>query len=151
AYFCSTDNTLVRIDPLTGKPLGPPLLKDQVVHVLALSPDGKLLVAGSTGKDSFTNAALGIWDAVSGNRLAGPIEKSPLGPIIFSPDSNSFFIAGSAFKENPTLYDAHTGKPVGAALQVQGVFKAHAGAFRTDGKLLAVAGGVTEGTSVRFF
>jgi WD40 repeat protein len=135
----SYDETARLWDAQTGKPLTAPLQHQLKVLAVAFSPDGRTVLTGS-----LDNTAR-LWDAQTGKPLTASLEhQGPVGAVAFSPDggivatgsqSNSAFPASG--DNTVRLWDAHTGKPLTAPLQLQDPVQSVA--FSPNGKEFFVA------------
>ena len=99
------------------------------IHSIALSPDGKHVVSGSSDK------TIRIWDAETGRTVAGPFEghTSGIRSVAFSPDGKHVVSGSSDYTIR--IWNAETG------LTVAGPFEGHtlhvrSVAFSPDGKLV---------------
>jgi len=96
---------------------------------VAFSPDGKLIVSGSTDK------TVQIWDATTGTAVGDPLQghESCVSSVAFSPDGKQ--IVSGSWDKTVQIWDATTGTAVGDPLQghedcINSV------AFSPDGKLI---------------
>lgn len=133
-----------RWDLESTRPLGPPLMdKDRFFAAAALSPDGKILVTGSTSNAPGGGAAVRLWDAARGNLLRTLSEEIGASIACFNPAGSRLFTGDPAQLWNPA-----TGKPVGARLKL-GEGALSAAAFSPDGRTLATATGIAAGGVAR--
>lgn len=101
---------------------------DEVTQI-AFSPDGALLVSGSTDRTG------GVWDVAKGERkLTLEGHESTVTSVAFSPDGTLIATGGASGDNEVRLWDAETGRS-------QGIFKGHSNsvtglAFSPDGKQL---------------
>jgi WD40 repeat protein/serine/threonine protein kinase len=119
-------------DAASGADLEPLITHPGTVKSIAFSPDGKrLLVAAQSGQPG---TYLRCYD-VGTRRPAEPTFDCPdkLYAAVYSPDGKR--VATAAIASSARLWDATTGKPLGAPLAHAGVV--FAVAFSPDGKLLA--------------
>jgi WD40 repeat protein len=104
------ETTIRRWDARTGKELGSAFHCEDFVLALALSPDGRTLVAARGG-----DGDLWSWDARTGKsqgRLAVP--RGAYQALAFSPDSRGL-LTGSRDR-TARLWDCATGRPLGPTL-----------------------------------
>jgi len=83
-------------DIATGQPLGPPLVHDGPVTVVAFSPDSKLVLTGSIDKTAR------LWTVATGQPASRPLPH--LGPVLavaFRPDGKRICTGGIALKTEP--------------------------------------------------
>jgi WD40 repeat protein/serine/threonine protein kinase len=121
----------------------PVLRHGQAVNCLALGRDNRTLVSAggqfpnTSSRPEQWEGRINLWDAVSGNRLAGwAASKAKLQAICLSPDSTTLASAGD--DGSIRLWDVATRRSIGA-------LPGHVGpvwcaAFSPDGKMLATAG-----------
>src|SRR5205807_10031478 len=122
------------VDPTTGKERL--LLADRGVrvHCVALSPDGKVVVAG------YEDGLLFVWDAATGklrHTLAGHRGHSSVTALAFTPDSKTLISTGR-IDPSVRLWDVAGGKEV-ARLPVE-TYDGASVAVCGRGKTLAVGG-----------
>lgn len=84
---------------------------NNIVWTIAFSPDGKLVVSGSSDK------TIRVWDVESGRTVLGPLggHNDWVRWVVFSPDGNR--IASGSDDKTVIIWDAHTG---GQLLQFRG-------------------------------
>jgi WD40 repeat protein len=106
---------------------------DEMVHAVALSPDGKLLATGGREK------ILRIWD-FPGAKLRFAIDAHPrdINAVAFSPDSK--VVASCGYSSATKLWDAESGKPLAVIPNPPGQAHWNDVAFSPDGKYLAMSG-----------
>ena len=136
-----SEGTIRLWNPVTGQPVGRPLLADKDGNVagVAFSPDGKLL-AGA-GADGYVR----LWNPATGRPVGTPLPAAPgaigyVAGVAFSPDGR--LLAGVGFGGIVRLWNPVTGRAIGAPLSddMSDTFGYVAGvAFSPDGKLLASA------------
>jgi eukaryotic-like serine/threonine-protein kinase len=125
-------------DLSAGTPIASfPMAKDQRLHCLALSPDGKLLAAGYHQRGPGTRGVL-VWD-VPGGRLKGAILPALDYPrqVAFSPDGK--WLASACGDGGVLVCDTTDFRQ---RLQVQGNNPVDL-AFSPDSQLLAILSGHT--------
>ncbi len=123
-------------DTATGRQLGQ-ILHDRGLSLVALSPDGKLVLGADSGQ------VVHLWDVEAGRRAHEPLPHTEIYAVRFSPDGRTFLTAGRREGvEGVQLWDTATGRPVGRMLKHLAVLAA---AFSPDGKRL-VSGG-NDGTA----
>jgi WD40 repeat protein len=138
-YTADSQNQVVhRWEAATGKELGVTGRHGDEVWCLALSPDGRRLLTGST---SYKKPPLGcsarLWDAATGAPLGAPMTHAGavLG-IAFSPDGKT--VLTGSHDRTTRLWDAATGTPLGPAqTHAAGV---RAVALHPDGKMVLTGG-----------
>lgn len=122
----SRDKTLRLWNAKNGQPIGEPLTGHEgAVTSVAFSPDGSRIVSGSR------DTTLRLWNAASGDAIGGPLEghRGPVSSVAVSPDGRYIVSAsGGPLGISPPslsfeidtalrLWDARTGRPLGAPLQ----------------------------------
>jgi WD40 repeat protein len=97
---------------------------------VALSPDGKRVATSDF--DGFVR----VWDATSGKLVLPPIQASDSNSMTvdWSPDGSRLLVFGSDIR----LYDAGTGRQIGASLPAEPTFFNYA-TFSPDGRTIAAA------------
>lgn len=119
---------LRRWDPVTGRLLGTPIQTTGMVMAVALSRDGRQMLAGCS------DGAAHLFDAATGEQLGQPLlHQAPVLAVAFSPDGQR---AATGCRDlTAWLWDLSTRKPIGSPLshgnQVVKVV------FSPDGKWLA--------------
>ena len=124
-------------NPATGRPVGAPLhasAQNGGVHVVAFSPNGKLLAGGSG------DGTVRLWNPAA-RRPVGVLQTGT-GPntgvwaVAFSPDGK--LLAAGCGDGTVRLWNPATGRPVATLhATTRSVYGAHAVAFSPNGKLLA--------------
>ena len=107
--FC--DNTARVWEADTGKPVGAPLQHQRTVNSAAFSPDGRRVVTASW------TIRRGCGRPTPASRWARPCNKGTVNSAAFSPDGRRVVTASS--DHTARVWEADTGKPVGAPLQHQ--------------------------------
>jgi WD40 repeat protein len=102
------------------------------VRIVAFSPDGKLLAAG-TGEPKEQGTAT-LWDVATGKQVWKHPEKTGVPSVAFSPDGKTLAIA--VYGNASRLLNVATGKVLKTLEHPKDV---RAVAFSPDGKLLATA------------
>lgn len=89
------DRTVKVWDVNTGKPVGRPIpAHDGVVHSLAVSSDGKMLLTGTEDIEADKGKAY-LWDIETGKQRMKPIQHpGAVRAVVFHPDGKSF-VTGS--------------------------------------------------------
>jgi WD40 repeat protein/tetratricopeptide (TPR) repeat protein len=118
----------------TGRPLVPPLRHSfQLVFVLALSPDGRLLATSSQDRTAVGDARL--WDAATGRPIGPPLPHlNWVSALAFAPHGK--LLASGSYDWALRFWDPATGKQLGPHLSQGGVVQSLA--FSPDGRTLAV-------------
>jgi WD40 repeat protein len=115
---------------------------------LAISPDGRFLLASSWGQpvetklvDGRTLHSLGednpiaLWDVSSGALVHLIVHREgAIGPVAFSPDSRRFAVAAARPRAHVVVYETATGRPVQRIDELPS--RAAALGFSSDGKSL---------------
>ncbi len=126
------DNTVVRLDPATGKPIGQPFFgQGGAVRSVAFSPDGQTLVSGAW------DASVAVWGLE--NQPLRHVLPAKATEVVFSPDGK---VLASAFGSTAqvSLWDTTSWQELGQPLTgSQG--EVDALAFSSDSRSLAAAGG----------
>lgn len=119
---------ICRWDIASGKLLGPPMRIPAVILSLALSPDGRRVLAGCS------DGTARLFDVASGPELGEPLRhRSAVLSVAFSDDG---LLAATACRDSTAwVWDLRTARPSGAPL-VHGNQVVSA-AFSRDGKWLA--------------
>jgi WD40 repeat protein len=124
-------------DLATGNPHGPLLRLGfplEGIKVLAFSPDGRFLAAGSQQNDNLKGVPTKLWEVATGRGWAlDPGHDPGVYAVAFSPDSK--LLATASWDGTARLWDTATGTPRSAPLR-HGEHL-HAVAFSPDGRLLA--------------
>jgi WD40 repeat protein len=121
------------------------------VQSLAVSPDGRLMLAGGWGKPVETKLPdgrvrhpraeehpLGLWDLASGQKVREvTLPGSISGPVAFAADGQTYACASDKTEGQIRLWETATGKELPAVTGVRG--RVTALAFAPDGRFL-VAG-----------
>jgi WD40 repeat protein/tRNA A-37 threonylcarbamoyl transferase component Bud32 len=137
--WTGSDDKKVRRWELAGrKSVGPDLSCDQAVHVLAISPDGKVLFGASRADGKHTPQ---LWSVPEGKSLCQLRPHEPIYSAAFSPDGTMLAI-GEGGSVGVVLRDVNTGdKVAGPLLNSAGGSRHVMGlAFSPDGKLLLSCG-----------
>jgi RNA polymerase sigma factor (sigma-70 family) len=143
----STGNQFHVFDVATGKDLRQ-IASDGAHEVsVALSPDGKLLLASAWGKptpvklpDGSTrfvtkNDSVCLWELATGNVLQQvPLPAGGAGPVAFSTDGKHFAAASHKPEDHIRLFDTAEGKELGVIQGYRGSVRSLA--FTPDGKRL---------------
>jgi WD40 repeat protein/tetratricopeptide (TPR) repeat protein len=148
------DMTFQLCDVATGKPVGKALVHDQQVSCVAFAPDGKTVVTGEAPPDRSGQSRALLWNAKTGG-LIWTSDRHPgwhIYGVAFSPDSK--IVATAANDRHVRLFDAGTGRQLGAALK--NPEQVGAVAFSPDGRTIAAGmamhtSGATERAEVRLW
>jgi WD40 repeat protein/tetratricopeptide (TPR) repeat protein len=132
-------NELRLVDAVGGRLIGKPVSPDGSLEALALSPDGRTLVTGTSQPYQNRGEAI-LWDAVTGELLRKFSFEAPVLGVAFSPDGRTL-AAGSgmpqAARGEVRLWDVETGelrRTLSHPAAVRVVL------FSPDGHTLATAG-----------
>src|SRR6266481_1783396 len=100
------------------------------VTTVAFSPDGKHIASGSSDK------TIRVWDAESGNVVAGPFEghNHAVWSVAFSPDGKH--IASGSSDKTIRVWDAESGNVVAGPFEGH-TYTVQSVAFSPDGKHIA--------------
>jgi len=131
--YGQTDSTVILWDVASGKEVNTLARYTSNVDSVALSPDWKLLAAGSMKDNTVI-----LWNVASGQEVR-TLKDHTLVDVIrvaFSPDGKLLLAAGSIYP-TVTLWDVASGQEVGT-LDIGAVSNV---AFSADGKLLASVSG----------
>jgi WD40 repeat protein len=138
----SSDGALRLWDIAARRPRGEPFEAGRTIASAAVSPDGRLVAAGTDGEDG----RVWLWDVATRKlrRLAGP--EGSVDHVAFSPDSGTLAagandMPGHTVFGSVRLWDTATGKTTGEP-QMTGTIAALA--FSPVGHLLAPGGHVSE-------
>jgi WD40 repeat protein len=102
------------------------------VHAAVFSPDGKMILTGSSDKMAR------LWNVATGKLIGTPFpHPGAVYAVAFSPDGK-ILLTGSADR-TARLWDAATGKPLGSPLPHLGAVNAVA--FSPDGKMILTGSG----------
>jgi RNA polymerase sigma factor (sigma-70 family) len=137
------DNTVRFLDVRTGKERQAIDLGTHTPFKIALSPDGRLLVAICWSEDGRLERIIRVWEVASGKerfRLEPPIRKDVseqklFSALAFAPDDNTLLTAGGF--ESLIAWDLATGKE--RRRFGHGMTNSADLAFSPDGKAVAVA------------
>jgi tetratricopeptide (TPR) repeat protein len=111
----SWDRTAQLWDPLTGRPLVPPLRHQGPVVAVAFSPDGTNAVTGSADKTAR------LWDMSTGRPIGPPLRHDKLVySVAFSPDGRS--VLTGCEDGTAQLWDVATGRATHPLLRHQGQY-----------------------------
>jgi WD40 repeat protein/serine/threonine protein kinase len=115
-------------DVATGKVLGLTIKEDNLVNVVAISPDGSKL---ATGCYLFGRTAR-LWDVATGKPI-GPKHDDSVRFVTFSADGSKIATANGAVQ----MWDASTGQPL--PFKLKGNASPHMVTFSPDGTKIATA------------
>ena len=139
----SSDGALRLWDIAARRPRGEPFEAGRTIASAAVSPDGRLVAAGTDGEDG----RVWLWDVATRKlrRLAGP--EGSVDHVAFSPDSGTLAagandMPGHTVFGSVRLWDTATGKTTGEP-QMTGTIAALA--FSPVGHLLATGGRAERG------
>src|SRR5262249_5858143 len=103
------DYTVRVYEAATGRPAVTAGRHDDLIHGLAFSPDGKLLV--SVGRDKRAR----VWDAPTGRPLGEPLRHgNQVDQVVFRPDGRVFLTTCQDY--TVSLWDAASGRRLGKPL-----------------------------------
>ena len=95
-------------DATTGREVRPPMLGAADVNALAFSPDGILILTGST------DGTVRVWDTVSGQAVGAPfLHPHGVNAVAFSPDATGRLILVACGDGSSQLWDRATQKRLG--------------------------------------
>ncbi|HLJ93412.1 MAG TPA: protein kinase [Gemmataceae bacterium] len=115
----------------TGQRMGPSFKHGNSVVAVAFSPNGKLVLTGSSDKTAR------LWEADTGQLIGRPYQHpEAVSAVAFSPDGRAI-LTGCA-DHMARLWQTSTGEPIGAPLRHRG--KVLAVAISADGKAMATGG-----------
>jgi WD40 repeat protein len=108
----SSDKTALLWEVVTGKPLGSPLRKGEIVAV-AFSPDGQMVLTGSNDWTAH------LWEAANGNPVGPPLHDPSflLSDLAFSPDGKTVLLEGGGGRDGFRLWEVATGMLLGPLTQ----------------------------------
>jgi WD40 repeat protein/serine/threonine protein kinase len=122
-------------DIASGKPLGPPLVHHAGVPAAAFSPDGQVIVSGST--DANTAGTAQQWDRTTGKPKAVPLRhRRGVEHVAFTPDG-AVIVTASHYAFSAFLWDAR-GQRLGTPLWHQEALESIA--LSPDGKAILTGG-----------
>ncbi len=126
------DGTVGFRDAATAEPIGRTIRHDAAVGSLAMSPDGRKLLAGC--RDGRAR----LWDAGDGSLLAELAhgDGTEIGCVALAPDGRS--MATGCSDGTARLWDGATGRPIGEPMAHRGSVDSLA--FHPDGAIVATAG-----------
>ncbi|WP_433131219.1 hypothetical protein ACQPWW_09765 [Micromonospora sp. CA-240977] len=136
------DATVRLWDPLTGLPIGRPLVGHEgKVSRVAFNADGSLLASASD------DGTVRLWDPATGRPVGGPLtgQEGPVTAVAFHPRDRLLASAGD--DGTVRFWNPGTGSPVGQPLTT-GSGAVTAVAFSPDGQLLAAASRSADGHGV---
>jgi RNA polymerase sigma factor (sigma-70 family) len=123
----------------TGKELVNFLVSRTGITCLALSPDGKLLAAGSRATADPPDGAIHLWELATGKergQLAG--HRGPVSAVAFSGDGRT--LASTGADRTVRLWDLLTGEQVWRSEEQPGRREPSCLAFSPDGTTVATGG-----------
>ncbi len=113
-----------------GKQLLPPLRHDQAVTCMALSPDDRLILTGSSDHTAR------LWEAHSGVLIGQPLQhQGQISQVAFSPKGQ--IAATASYDKTAAVWDIRDGKRIGPALDHRD--RVNDLCFSPDGRLLVTA------------
>jgi tetratricopeptide (TPR) repeat protein/WD40 repeat protein len=130
--WLTTPATVRCLDVTSGREAAPGLVvRGRGFQAVVPAPEGRLLAV-------LDNTGVAVWDTATGGRADVSIPRSPgPGAITFSPDGTALLTADPT-GAGAQLWDLRFGRPVGLPIRCPPRFSS--GAFRPDGRALAVKG-----------
>jgi len=123
------------IDTDTGKDAAPPMIHDQTISSVTLSPDGLRI---ATAADDHT---VQIWDAATSRRIGEPLAlQEPIVNVAFAADVDRIITAtrNIAYQVTIQAWQVSSGKPINKPLTTP-TGPLSSVAFSADGRLAATA------------
>ncbi len=134
------DRTVHLWEVATGRPIGSPLVHDDIVWCLAFSPDGQTLAVGTTFDYTLKRAGVRLWQVATGE-ARGPLlpHKEWVDTLAWNPHGETFVTVTRG--QTIHLWNAFTGEQIlPGVLQPVGKGYGAKVAFSPDGKLIVTAG-----------